>query len=209
MIFNKKINLLTVLIVLSGCASNANKAPIESFGTTQSDIQVDKLDSMGILDINNLSKNVHNYDKYTNRQIHSILIDLTNIPCQRVNFAFDSFKLTSKAKSCLNEVAKYLIKHNQPIKLSGNTDPVGSEKYNFNLGQKRANATAEYLLSQGVAKQDICTVSFGELRPAVSPKNLYNEFCQGSINTVCKEKAKQAAYYYDRRTDLEFGLTCS
>ena len=49
--------------------------------------------------------------------------------------------------------------------IEGNCDERGSEEYNLGLGDRRANATKEFLISQGVAANRIMTVSYGEERP--------------------------------------------
>jgi peptidoglycan-associated lipoprotein len=49
--------------------------------------------------------------------------------------------------------------------IEGNCDERGSEEYNLSLGDRRANAVKEYLISQGIAANRIMTVSYGEERP--------------------------------------------
>ncbi|MDE5018691.1 OmpA family protein, partial [Francisella tularensis subsp. holarctica] len=82
-----------------------------------------------------------------------------NINCRSVDFGFDSYNIIDDSKECLDKTADYLIAHpDQPIKLSCNTDPRGSEKYNFNLVQKPAEAVYNYLLGKTVNKDQICVV---------------------------------------------------
>ena len=78
--------------------------------------------------------------------------------------------------------------------LAGNTDPRGSQEYNFHLGQRRADAVKSYMLSQGVAGSQICTVSYGELRPAATPAQFGGDWKQ--------------AYAQDRRTEIFYGKEC-
>ena len=49
--------------------------------------------------------------------------------------------------------------------IEGHCDERGSEEYNLALGDRRANAVKEFLLSQGVAANRVNTVSYGEERP--------------------------------------------
>jgi peptidoglycan-associated lipoprotein len=49
--------------------------------------------------------------------------------------------------------------------VEGHCDERGSEEYNLALGDRRANAVKEYLLSQGIAASRMSTVSYGEERP--------------------------------------------
>ena len=53
------------------------------------------------------------------------------------------------------------------LTIEGHCDERGSEKYNLALGDRRANATKEFLVSQGVAANRLDTISYGEERPFV------------------------------------------
>ena len=66
----------------------------------------------------------------------------------------------------LKSHATYLIQHPQQcVVLEGNTDARGSRSYNLALGQRRAQAVAQRLESDGVPAKQIRTVSYGEERP--------------------------------------------
>ncbi|MDY7117257.1 OmpA family protein [Halomonas sp. SSL-5] len=86
-----------------------------------------------------------------------------------VTFAFDSAELRPGAASELNEVASTL--NNNPevrVTIAGHTDAVGSNEYNLNLSQERADSVASYLMSQGVAGNRMRTVGYGEERPVAT-----------------------------------------
>ncbi|WP_116964420.1 OmpA family protein [Fastidiosibacter lacustris] len=211
-------SLLSILFV-AGCASQ-RQAPIEGVGpegglgtsATNSDVETNALGQAGSLDsqsIADLQSQIANIGQYTPKQQQQMMAALNSMSsCQRVYFAFDSTELTADAKSCLNQVASYLLKYNQPIRLAGHTDPRGSEKYNLNLGQRRADNVRQYLLQQGVTGGDVCTVSYGKSQPAAAPSQFYAQMCGATENVACKAKARQHAYYLDRRTELEFGQQC-
>ena len=114
---------------------------------------------------------------------------------RKVFFGFDSFALNSHDKQNLNQNATFML-HNPdvPVMITGHTDPRGSQSYNFHLGQRRANIVEKYLESQGVPKKQICVVSYGELRPAVSAE------------TYKGGKAK--AYRLDRRSEVIYNQSC-
>ena len=57
------------------------------------------------------------------------------------------------------------------IQISGYTDEIGIEEYNFHLGQMRAQAVKEFLIAQGVNPQMLSTISYGEKRPAMQGSN--------------------------------------
>ena len=80
----------------------------------------------------------------------------------RVSFGFDKNELAPAAKEYLTKVAEYLmINIDLRIEVQGNCDKRGSADYNNALGERRANAVAEFLKSKGVVAHRINTVSFG------------------------------------------------
>ena len=54
------------------------------------------------------------------------------------------------------------------IQIEGHCDERGSNKYNMALGDKRANATKDYLVSLGIDAARVTTISYGEERPFVT-----------------------------------------
>jgi outer membrane protein OmpA-like peptidoglycan-associated protein len=87
-----------------------------------------------------------------------------------VTFEFDKSTLDADAQAILREQADW-IRQFPEIRFSvfGHTDAVGSNAYNQALGQRRANAVVNYLVSQGVNRARLkALVSFGETRLAVS-----------------------------------------
>jgi outer membrane protein OmpA-like peptidoglycan-associated protein len=86
-----------------------------------------------------------------------------------INFAFDRADLSPEARAALNEQARF-IRQFPEIKFSvfGHTDLVGSPAYNRSLGQRRATAAVNYLISQGVGREQLqALVSLGETQPLV------------------------------------------
>ena len=90
----------------------------------------------------------------------------------RVFFAFDSSKLSSDATGTLDRQSGWLGKYPQvSVQVAGNTDDRGTEEYNLALGQRRANAAADYLKAKGVAGSRITTISYGKDRPTAQGDN--------------------------------------
>ncbi|MEM9196568.1 MAG: OmpA family protein [Pseudomonadota bacterium] len=87
-----------------------------------------------------------------------------------VNFAFNSSRLDSEARSILSQQADWL-KRNKDIRLRvfGHTDLVGSNRYNDRLGLLRARAVVRFLNAQGIARNRLdAVVSRGEREPIVA-----------------------------------------
>ena len=55
--------------------------------------------------------------------------------------------------------------------IEGHTDDRGTREYNIGLGERRANAVRNYLITQGVDPSRIDTISYGKERPAVVGAN--------------------------------------
>ncbi|MGB1918045.1 MAG: peptidoglycan-associated lipoprotein Pal [Candidatus Puniceispirillales bacterium] len=90
----------------------------------------------------------------------------------RVLFDFDSYELTSSAKSVLNKQANFLSsKPSVRITIEGHCDERGTREYNLALGESRAAATRDYLVAQGVNPARIKIISYGKERPAVIGSN--------------------------------------
>ncbi|RMG19461.1 MAG: peptidoglycan-associated lipoprotein Pal [Deltaproteobacteria bacterium] len=85
---------------------------------------------------------------------------------ETVYFDFDSSDLTPEARSILQSNAECLNALGQNVVLEGHCDERGTEEYNLQLGERRANAVKKYLVSLGVDPSRIKTVSYGEERPA-------------------------------------------
>lgn len=86
-----------------------------------------------------------------------------------VYFAYDSFNLTGASKSALKAHAAWLkANSSQSVQIEGHCDERGTTEYNLALGERRAGAVKDYLVSQGVSAAQLSTISYGEERPAVS-----------------------------------------
>ncbi|PRY71335.1 OmpA family protein [Halomonas ventosae] len=86
-----------------------------------------------------------------------------------VNFEFDSATLTMGAEQILDGVAEKLrANRNVRVRIEGHTDSVGSDAYNQQLSQERADSVADYLSSQGVARDRMQTTGYGEAQPVAT-----------------------------------------
>lgn len=84
-----------------------------------------------------------------------------------VYFDFDKYDLTAESRAVLLAHADKLKGASVAVRLEGHADERGSREYNMALGEKRANAVRDFLVTQGVNGSSLETVSFGEEQPAV------------------------------------------
>ena len=89
-----------------------------------------------------------------------------------VFFAFDSSSLSAEAQAALDTQVAWLKKHDDVnVIVQGHCDDRGTREYNLALGERRANAVKQYLVSQGIEESRISTISYGKERPAVFGSN--------------------------------------
>lgn len=84
----------------------------------------------------------------------------------KVYFAFDSYAIGGGEMAKVDTVAAHM--RNNPgdrLLIAGYTDQVGTEEYNRVLGERRALAVREALVSRGVDSANLQTFSFGEDMP--------------------------------------------
>ena len=83
-----------------------------------------------------------------------------------VTFDTDSAALRPQFFGVLNSVGKVLTEYDKTVvEVAGHTDSTGSDSYNMQLSQRRANTVGEYLYTQGIMDQRIMTVGMGEHHP--------------------------------------------
>ena len=88
---------------------------------------------------------------------------------ENIYFEFDQFTLDAAARQTLSKNADYL-KANGGVQVvvEGHCDERGSDEYNLALGESRALAAKEYLVSLGISANRLSVISYGEEKPAVS-----------------------------------------
>lgn len=83
-----------------------------------------------------------------------------------VHFDFDRYTLRPEATRLLDEAVAALREDDRlKLEVEGHTCNIGTAEYNLALGDRRANAVRDYLVSRGVSADRLRTVSYGEERP--------------------------------------------
>lgn len=85
---------------------------------------------------------------------------------QGVIFDFDSCTLSAAAREILGRNADLLKKNSAAVQVEGHCDERGSDEYNLALGEKRARAALDYLVTLGVHRERLSFISYGKERPA-------------------------------------------
>jgi peptidoglycan-associated lipoprotein len=83
-----------------------------------------------------------------------------------VRFDFDKSEVREDGRKTSGVVADYLKKHPRAkVQIEGHCDERGTAEYNLALGERRATAVMSYIVSLGVPKSALSTVSFGKEKP--------------------------------------------
>lgn len=92
---------------------------------------------------------------------------LQSIPSDRVLFETDSYSLDAEDRAVLDAQIAWLQRNpGVRVTIEGHADERGTREYNLALGDRRANAAANYLQSRGIAASRLSVVSWGKERPA-------------------------------------------
>jgi peptidoglycan-associated lipoprotein len=87
----------------------------------------------------------------------------------RIFFDTDSSAIRADAAATLQKQAQWLGQYpNYQIMVEGHADERGTREYNLALGARRAEATRDYLASQGVAANRMRTISYGKEKPVAT-----------------------------------------
>lgn len=92
---------------------------------------------------------------------------IASVSSDRIFFGLDQFDVDAEDQATLQSQAAWLQQNpNVRVTIEGHADERGTRDYNIALGERRANATKNYLASLGIAPSRITTVSYGKERPA-------------------------------------------
>ncbi|MCR9212136.1 MAG: peptidoglycan-associated lipoprotein Pal [Proteobacteria bacterium] len=90
----------------------------------------------------------------------------------RVFFGFDQYNLSDEAQSTLQRQAAWLNANpSVTLLIEGNTDERGTREYNLALGERRATAVKNYLVTLGISPGRLSTISYGKERPVALGHN--------------------------------------
>jgi peptidoglycan-associated lipoprotein len=107
---------------------------------------------------------------------------------QDIFYDYDTYDIRADAQTTLAKDASYLVSHpNVKVVIGGYCDERGSDEYNLALGQNRADAAKNALVTAGVAADRIRVVSYGKEKP----------FCSDS-NEQCWQLNRRAGFTIDQ-----------
>jgi len=149
----KKISSLILVLFLASCFSS--KKSVDLAETTDQE--------MGQYEVINNEEEAAKL----NEEVSTEIAEEVEVE-DRIFFALNSSTLNDEAKAVLDGQSEWLKSEaNINIIIEGHCDERGTREYNIALGEKRAKASRDYLVSKGVDSSRIKTVSYGKERPAL------------------------------------------
>ena len=108
----------------------------------------------------------HGHQASANTTIQVIQPAVVNYTFEDVHFDFDRYTLKDDALRILDETVT-AMRANATLRLEteGHTCNIGTAEYNLALGERRANAVRDYLVSRGISADRLHTISYGEENP--------------------------------------------
>ena len=90
----------------------------------------------------------------------------------RVFFATNKSTLTTASRDTLRKQAAFMRKKKDlTFSIEGHADERGTREYNLALGERRANAAKDYLMTYGISGSRMSVISYGKERPVNSGSN--------------------------------------
>ena len=87
----------------------------------------------------------------------------------RVFFATNKSTLTTASRDTLRKQAAWMRKKSKlKFSIEGHADERGTREYNLALGERRANAVKDYLMTYGISGSRLSVISYGKERPVNS-----------------------------------------
>ena len=133
------------------------------------------------------------------------------IKVNNINYAFGSYEITEESKAALDSVVQLLsLNPTIKIELMAHTDFVGSDKFNSELSQKRAQSVVDYLISKGINPARMIAKGYGKTWPKKVTKALAKQYDFLKRNDELNEEfimkltpeQQEIAKMLDRRTEF-------
>ncbi len=154
------------MVLLQGCTGGENvrggDVPVD-----ERSIGADQRDGAAVGDDGAVTRPADRMDEFSGRPIAELLND-PNTPLSRRTFYFEynSAELSADDRDALATHARFMNEvRDVTVVLEGHADERGSREFNLALGERRAKVIERVLTLQGVSREQIQVISFGEERP--------------------------------------------
>jgi peptidoglycan-associated lipoprotein len=163
--FGKKVAIISaVTLLLAACSKDNEPDPnAPGVGDGAGEVVETTTDS-----VSNVKSDAEiEAERLTNLYGAATLRDLEDFAgSDQVLFAYDSSELSASARDILAKQAEWMNYHSRTrFTIEGHCDERGTREYNLALGERRATAVKNYLVSLNVPASRLSTISYGKERP--------------------------------------------
>lgn len=160
----KKILVVLLMIFAVGCAKKYVKAPEEQQPVAPEEEMMKGAEEEEIIEARVIPKEAEDID--------SADVGESFFEFQDALFDYDKYDIRPDTREVLDSVASWLNGHKDiNILIEGHCDERGTNEYNLALGERRAKAARDYLLSKGINHIRMNIITYGEERPVCTEKN--------------------------------------
>ncbi|NOY97357.1 MAG: OmpA family protein [Chlorobi bacterium] len=134
------------------------------------------------------------------------------IKVENINYEFGKWDLLPESITALDTLIQVLtLNPTITIELMSHTDHVGSDQFNFDLSQKRAQVVVDYLISKGINPQRLVAKGYGETWPKKVTRKMAGKYkflkrndvlTEDFINKLDTEEQREQARQINRRTEF-------
>ena len=163
----KYFKIFIVSILLLNFISCANKdqesllLDVEGGNTEQNDTLTEEIE---ITDNTAQAIEMEEIELTVEERLASELVEVGD----RIFFGYDESIITDQSADTLQQQYQFLIRNpDLSITITGHCDERGTREYNLALGERRASAAKNYLISLGISSNRISVISYGKEKPAV------------------------------------------
>ena len=162
-IFKNAFLVIMFGLIVTACATKKSVKTTDSTTSTTKAAETQKADPIEKLDA------LMQGDVYVGSDTVGELA--SGVP-DRVFFATNEIILTTASRETLRKQAAWLRQNSDvTVVVEGHADERGTREYNLALGERRANAAKDYLMTYGVSSDRIKVLSYGKERPVDSGSN--------------------------------------
>ena len=150
-------------------------------------------------------------DSHTYQQDFALSPISKPVKMGNIFFKFGSWELTPNSEDGLNALVKLLNDNpNITIEMAAHTDMIGNNSANQELSHKRAQSVVNYLIKNGIEKERLTPVGYGEEKPVVVDEQLHKQhpylpkdqiLDEAFINTLPADK-QEVCNSLNRRTEF-------
>lgn len=119
---------------------------------------------------------------FTNDMIMVPVKSTAEISLNNVFFNFDSYQLLPKSKSELDRMVEVMNENDIEVDIIGHTDNIGTDAYNKELSERRAESVVNYLVENGIERNRLNYKGMGETEPAVPNTSAENRAKNRRVN---------------------------